>query len=473
MKQITCFRAVTLAVIGAGFHLAGTAQNTFPASGNVGIGTLTPGVALTIVTTGTNDGMRIYQTGGTAAAVGLFNSTGRNYAFFSTGTGNFEGAGHFGLFDYSGGGYRMFFQAGTGNVGFGTGSTSLSARVHGLLSITSPSSVYSAGLFDANLYVDGVPTGVKGIATNQVGPTQNLSRGVWGIAQTPNISGNFSSYNHGVHGTATGGHYNVGGHFEATASGTARTAFGIYTTYTVSSGASGWAAYFNGNTFCTGAYTTSDRQLKTNIQSYTNALDKLKLLKPSTYVYRTSEFTSLHLPEGQQIGLIAQELETVFPELVREVPGFNQYDENGKVIGQLPALKSVNYEGLIPVLIAAVQEQQQQIDEQNAIIAELKQRLPEDAFNSGSVVNQVRLYQNEPNPFNRETVIRYYVPESIEQAYIAVYDLTGKQLLTVPLTQKGENAITVASNSLSAGIFVYAIIADNKLIDSKRMIITD
>ncbi|MNE32201.1 hypothetical protein D3C80_1258000 [compost metagenome] len=198
------------------------------------------------------------------------------------------------------------------------------------------------------------------------------------------------------------------------------------------------------------------------------------LLKPSTYVFRTDEFQAMNLPKGNQIGLIAQELETVFPELVGEVPGLDQFDENGKVSGKLPSLKAVNYEGLIPVLIAAVQEQQKQIDEQNATIAELKNRLPANDMLTGNAVEaKIRLYQNEPNPFNRETTIRYYVPESIGEAYIAVYDMTGKQLLTVPLTQKGENRITVASNSLSAGMFMYAIIANNKLIDSKRMIITD
>ncbi|MNQ90328.1 hypothetical protein D3C85_1056650 [compost metagenome] len=342
------------------------------------------------------------------------------------------------------------------------------------MNISSASSVFTAGLFEANMSVDGVPTGVKGVATNQVGATQNLSRGVWGIAQTPNISGNFSSYNHGVYGVATGGHYNVGGTFEATASGTARTAIGIVASYTVSAGASGWAAYFNGNTYCSGSYTTSDRKLKNNIEPFTNALEKVLLLKPSTYVFRTDEFQAMNLPKGNQIGLIAQELETVFPELVGEVPGLDQFDENGKVSGKLPSLKAVNYEGLIPVLIAAVQEQQKQIDEQNATIAELKNRLPANDMLTGNAVEaKIRLYQNEPNPFNRETTIRYYVPESIGEAYIAVYDMTGKQLLTVPLTQKGENRITVASNSLSAGMFMYAIIANNKLIDSKRMIITD
>jgi len=59
----------------------------------------------------------------------------------------------------------------------------------------------------------------------------------------------------------------------------------------------------------------------------------------------------------RQIGLIAQEVELLFPELVSEGPdGF----------------KSVDYSKLTPVLIEAVKEQQKQIDSQNKRIEELE-----------------------------------------------------------------------------------------------------
>lgn len=89
-------------------------------TGRVGIGTTTPVTQLNVVSASTNDGVRIQQTGTTAASLGLFNNSGRNWALFSTGTGNSEGAGNLGIYDYSGGGYRMFIQGSTGNTGFGT-----------------------------------------------------------------------------------------------------------------------------------------------------------------------------------------------------------------------------------------------------------------------------------------------------------------------------------------------------------------
>jgi hypothetical protein len=88
--------------------------------GRVGIGTTNPLLKLDIETNSTNDGIRTKQTGTTAASFNLESVTGRRWALFSTGSGNSEGAGNFGLYDYSGGGYRMFVNGSTGFTGFGT-----------------------------------------------------------------------------------------------------------------------------------------------------------------------------------------------------------------------------------------------------------------------------------------------------------------------------------------------------------------
>src|SRR4051812_43736074 len=57
-------------------------------SGNIGIGTNAPVTALTVQTAATNNGIRIIQTGTTAASLGLFNNTGRSWALMSWGSGN-------------------------------------------------------------------------------------------------------------------------------------------------------------------------------------------------------------------------------------------------------------------------------------------------------------------------------------------------------------------------------------------------
>ena len=114
-------------------------------------------------------------------------------------------------------------------------------------------------------------------------------------------------------------------------------------------------AYFNGDIAGTGTFSyTSDQKLKKNIQPVTGALDIITKLRPSSYEFRVGEFGSMHLSEGKHYGVIAQELQQVLPELVNTqhyIP--DNRDEKGF------DYLSVNYNELIPILIKAVQEQQE------------------------------------------------------------------------------------------------------------------
>ena len=81
----------------------------------------------------------------------------------------------------------------------------------------------------------------------------------------------------------------------------------------------------------------SDLSLKTNIQSISNPIDKILQINGVTFNWRESNKPS--------VGIIAQEIEKVFPELVN---------------GENP--KTVNYNGLIGLLIECVKEQQTEIN---------------------------------------------------------------------------------------------------------------
>jgi hypothetical protein len=135
--------------------------------------------------------------------------------------------------------------------------------------------------------------------------------------------------------------------------------------------------------------------------------------------------------------------------------------------------KAVNYIGLIPVLIAALQEQQKSIEQQQAEIQTLKKLVVTDIDDKIGIETGIQLLQNVPNPFNEQTIIKYNLPEDIKDAYIAVYDLAGKQMIKFPLSAKGIGAVTINSNQLAAGMYIYSIIANNKLVDSKRMVLTE
>ncbi|MEO7313145.1 MAG: tail fiber domain-containing protein [Chitinophagaceae bacterium] len=88
-------------------------------------------------------------------------------------------------------------------------------------------------------------------------------------------------------------------------------------------------------TFCSaGVWTGSDRNLKNDIRPLTGALAIIDQLKASVYTFKTSEYKKMHLPEGLQYGLIADELEQILPTAVKKAvqpPTYERNDEkNGK-----------------------------------------------------------------------------------------------------------------------------------------------
>ena len=88
-----------------------------------------------------------------------------------------------------------------------------------------------------------------------------------------------------------------------------------------------------------------------------------------------------------------------------------------------------------------------------------------------SVSSNYTLAQNAPNPFNRETVIKFNIGD-VANAFIGIYDLNGKQLQRI-LIHKGEQQVKVSANSLQPGTYVYNLVADGQLVDSKKMIVID
>lgn len=101
----------------------------------------------------------------------------------------------------------------------------------------------------------------------------------------------------------------------------------------------------------------SDIRLKTNIDTISNALQKVESLRGVTYNWNIDKFPERNFLEGKQIGLIAQDVEKVLPELVHT-------DTDG--------YKSLSYDKLTAVLIEAVKQQQKIIDSQNAKIDALQ-----------------------------------------------------------------------------------------------------
>jgi hypothetical protein len=101
---------------------------------------------------------------------------------------------------------------------------------------------------------------------------------------------------------------------------------------------------YNGDATLAGDLTVnSDARLKSNIISLGSTLAKLMKIDGKSYTMKSNE-------KVNKIGLLAQDIEEVFPELVKEGE-----DKDGTL--------SVNYQGLIPVLINAIKEQQEELND--------------------------------------------------------------------------------------------------------------
>lgn len=107
---------------------------------------------------------------------------------------------------------------------------------------------------------------------------------------------------------------------------------------------------------------SSDIRYKKNVTALEGSLDKLMQLRGVTYNWKTEEFPKKNFNEDKQIGFIAQEVQALFPDLVKE---------------QVDGYLSVDYVKMTPILVEAVKEQQEMIDAQKTEIAALQAELNE------------------------------------------------------------------------------------------------
>ena len=210
-----------------------------------------------------------------------------------------------------------------------------------------------------------------------------------------------------------------------------------------------------GNALINGVFISSDKRYKQNIHHIPEALTSLEKLRGVSYEYKTAKFTRRNFHKGKTLGFIAQEMEKVFPELVVE-------DAEG--------YKAVNYIGLIPVLVEAIKEQKTQIEQQSEKIQTLETKL-QKIHHTEEAAQSPQLFQNKPNPFDQSTEIGYSLPGKISKAFILVTDLQGKEVKRILIQQKGNGSIKLQTGTLNKGLYLYTLVADGELVDTKRMLI--
>ncbi len=295
-----------------------------------------------------------------------------------------------------------------------------------------------------------VNTGFQAVVTSQLNKSNNyglFSRVAGGV-----IAG---SINCGVYATATG--------------------FAAVTTATQASTLGTYAGYFAGLLYSSSSFTVSDSALKSNVTPEKSNIEKLSQLNPVTYNYiENKDGLKLNLPSELQHGLVAQELEKVYPEMVKNLlhPLFNDKNEQ---IGT-KAFKAVNYNGLISVMIASMKEMSAKIInledrlsiKERPIVLNSNKNLTKNEIEN-ITANGYFLGQNTPNPFKNSTVIEYSLPTNEKNASILIFNLNGQTIKEYKLNDSKGN-ITIDDNVLSKGLYLYSLISNGQEIATKKML---
>lgn len=107
------------------------------------------------------------------------------------------------------------------------------------------------------------------------------------------------------------------------------------------------------------AQSIKENELKVSVDKISNSTEQLKKLEPVTFKYDVEKFKHLKLPAGNQYGFLASNVQPEFPNMVYEA---SKIYTSGKNSSKVAKYSEVQTENLIPVLVAAIKEQQAQID---------------------------------------------------------------------------------------------------------------
>ena len=155
--------------------------------------------------------------------------------------------------------------------------------------------------------------------------------------------------------------------------------------------------------------------------------------------------------------LDADRLEEVFPDLV-------YVNKDGS--------KVINYVEMIPLLVQSINELNEKIEVlQGQSSGRAKAAVRGTTGVDGSSISQNKLYQNTPNLFKETTTIRFTLTDDAKDAYICIFDMTGKPVKKLPISS-GMDSISFGGYEIGEGMFLYSLVVNGQEIDTKRMIIT-
>jgi hypothetical protein len=212
----------------------------------------------------------------------------------------------------------------------------------------------------------------------------------------------------------------------------------------------------------------SDARRKKDIEPAPDVLQKVLQLDIKKYHFNDNKTN-----DKKHYGMIAQEVEKIFPEVVYH----KILDSSRKDV------YAMNYSAFGVIALKAIQELEKQNEDKDSIIDALEKRMEkiEATINVRSdnssesskniLISSASLEQNIPNPFSNSTTIHYTLPDKISSAQIIITNKRGSTIKKINITGAGKGAVNVDASSLISGTYNYALIVDGKMINSKQMVL--
>ena len=362
-----------------------------------------------------------------------------------------------------------------GNVGIG--STLITTDSHlNIGNRTYSDTTYNVGLTSSSLLTKQFNIGVDGWAHSNSAVNSRIAMGVRGIA------GN---------GTA-GYNYGVAGILKGTRNGAA--IFGAVENENGTSIGGKYAGYFKGDVASTGVakmkivneYDYNGGVYQGTISDLDNPFLIISMITPiiRTYTVNGGGFTMI---DGEISGENStqdyndEEDETRSLNIVTHLAltANSTLAQSDLMLSDASSHPYLNYTEIIPLLVSAVQDLDDRVERLDGTLA-LVNSFTMDNSNTDDIatprlaahnMSDCILYQNNPNPFTENTVIKYSVPEDAGDAWLYVFDMQGAMLKQLRLDTKLDRVI-LQDGDLKPGMYLYSLIVNGKEIDTKRMILS-
>jgi hypothetical protein len=168
-------------------------------------------------------------------------------------------------------------------------------------------------------------------------------------------------------------------------------------------------------------------------------------------------------------GFVAQEVEQAAKKVNYNFSGVDVPKNDKDFYG-------LRYGDFVVPLVKAVQElskKNEQLEEENQVLNDRLDKLEAIILGKApinSLLNDMRLEQNRPNPFDHVTSITYAIPITSSSAQILITDNSGKMIKEIQLTG-GSGTVNIDGSTFSSGEYNYSMVIDGKIVQTKKMII--